>query len=772
VVVLGVLLGATFAWMVWPFWQLSAQLASASSVHPSRVYGAPLELTVDRFTRPSAIRSELEYLGYRATSGAPGLGEFFQDGNSLTIGLRPFPSPEGRDPGGVLEVTFSGRRIVSLTLRGAGVRSAALDPPVLASFLGSGMRDKIAVPLADVPENLIHAVLAAEDASFFRHAGLSVSGIVRAAWVNLRGGGVSQGGSTLTQQLVKNLFLTHERTWARKLREVALAVLVDLRYDKQAILETYLNEIYWGTDGSVNLMGVGSAAWGYFGKTPAELTLCESATLAAIIRSPGRYSPQRHPDRVVERRNAILDRMQELGWLSDDRLRSAREEPLCYAPRQVPIRKAPYFAEFAADEAVRRFGVDPRTTPGLALLSTVDRQAQEAANGAVDWGLKALEEGWESGSQSSQPLQAALLSVDPRTGSIRAYVGGRDFAASQFDRVRSARRQAGSAFKPVVYAAAFEAGTATPVTLVEDSPITVVLAGRRWSPKNYDEEFRGWVTTRTALERSLNIPTVRIALATRLPRVVETARALGVTTELKAFPALALGAFEVTPIDLTSVFATLAAGGVKREVHGLAAVLDPAGIPIEGAVLEEPSRALGEEASYLVTSVLQGVFDRGTARSVRSQGIEDKLAGKTGTTNDRRDSWFAGYSPDQATLVWVGYDDSSPTRLSGARAALPIWARYTLKVRPAGGYPVFEMPRGMTTAVIDPVSGELATQECPNVITEVFAAGDRPEGLCRLHSSWRDWSPGRQPREVEAEGEREKKRFRWLRRLFGRESGG
>jgi penicillin-binding protein 1B len=570
--------------------------------------------------------------------------------------------------------------------------------------------------------------------------------------------------------LVKNVFLTHERTWARKLREVVLAVLVDLRYDKRAILETYLNEIYWGTDGAVNLMGVGSAAWGYFGKRPAELDLCESALLAAVIRSPGSYSPRRHPERALERRNSILERMAELGWLDEDRLQNAQEEELCFAPRRVPIRKAPYFADFVADEALRRFGVDPRKEPGLKLLSTLDRSAQQSANDAVAWGLEALEEGWEKGNKVSLPLQAALLSVDPRSGAIRAYVGGRDYGVSQFDRVRNARRQAGSAFKPVVYAAAFEAGSASPVTLVEDSPITVVLAGRRWSPQNSDGEFRGWVTARTALEKSLNIPTVRIALATTLPRVVATARSLGVKTELKALPALALGAFEVTPVDLTSVYATLAAGGIRRVPYGLEAVLDATGLPITGTPRDREERVLSREASALVTSVLQGVLDRGTARSIRTQGLNDPLAGKTGTTNDRRDSWFVGYSPDQATLVWVGYDDFSTTRLSGTRAALPIWARYTLKVRPAGGYPIFDTPPGMTTAVIDPVSGELATQECPTIITELFRAGNRPQEVCRLHSSWRDWAPRRQPEQYDVE--REKRRFRWLRKILRRNKRG
>jgi penicillin-binding protein 1B len=436
----------------------------------------------------------------------------------------------------------------------------------------------------------------------------------------------------------------------------------------------------------------------------------------------------------------------------------------------MPNRRASYFADCAAEEAVRRFGVDPRTEFGLTLLSTLDRPAQQSAREAVTWGLGALEDGWDKGRKPKAPLQAALLSLDTATGAVRAYVGGRDYATSQFDRVRSAHRQAGSAFKPVVYAAAFEGNVASAVTLVEDSPITVALAGRRWSPQNSDGDFRGWVTVRTALEKSLNIPTVRIALAAGLPQVVETARSLGVTTDLQAVPALSLGAFEVTPLDLATVYATLATGGVRRSPYGLEGVLDVDGRPLPGSPVEPERRVLSEESAFLVTSILQGVLDRGTASSVRSQGLPDALAGKTGTTNDRRDSWFAGYSPEQATLVWVGYDDSSSTRLSGARAALPIWARFMWKVRPAGGYPVFQLPRTMTTAVIDPLSGELATDSCPTYMTEAFMAGTQPRDVCRLHSARGDWSPRSQPESFEVEDQR--RRFRWLRKIFRRRGAG
>ncbi len=403
---------------------------------------------------------------------------------------------------------------------------------------------------------------------------------------------------------------------------------------------------------------------------------------------------------------------------------------------------------------------------GFDLLSTLDGRGQVKAEEALRWGLEGLERGWEKG-RGRQPLQGALVSIDPRSGGILAYVGGRDYGASQFDRAGSARRQAGSAFKPVVYAAAFENRVFTPSGFVEDEPLTVRLAGRTWSPRNSSGDYRGRVTVRTAVEQSLNVPTVRVALAVGLPEIVDLARRMGVRSALEPVPALALGAFEVTPLELATVYATLAAGGRRPGVHALEGVLDRQGKPIPGAAPAAPEPALSPQAAYLVTAVLQGVLDRGTGSGARAQGLRDPLAGKTGTTNDRRDSWFAGYSSDRATLVWVGYDDNSTTNLSGTRAALPIWTRFTWLVRPSGGYPVFDQPPGIATAVIDPESGELATDDCPQVLTEVFLVGGLPAEVCRLHGGWRPW---RRPPEADRL-DRPGRLRRWLRKILGRDRG-
>ncbi len=757
-------------WLIWPFWQLATQLEAVRSEQPSRLYARAMDLELGARVRSGELLDELARLGYRKVESQPErTGEFRWSGRELEVFLRRRPTADGWLAPARLSVRFARDRVQAISWAGQEVLRAELEPVILTTFLGEDRRDKRPVALERVPQSLIHAVLAAEDAGFFQHAGLSVRGIARAFWINLRGRELQQGGSTLTQQLVKNLFLTHERTLARKLREVLLAVLVDLRYAKEAILSAYLNEIYWGSDGSVNVIGVGAAAWAYFGKDVAELDLCESALLAAVIRSPGRYSPEAAPERALARRNWVLDRMAELEWLPAEAAESGKAEPLCFEPRSTPLRAAPYFADWVRSEARERFGVGEIEDAGLALLSTLDHRMQAAAEAAVDWGVEALESGWEKGRGRTGELQAALVSIDPRTGAVRAYLGGRDYGSSQFDRAATAHRQAGSAFKPIVYAAALEAGTVSPASFVEDAPITVALAGRRWSPSNSDGDFRGWVSVREAFERSLNIPTVRVALDVGLPEVIATARALGVRTPMERVPALALGAFEVTPLDLATVYATFGAAGVRPPVHGLRGVLNESGGAIEGQALPEPERVLSQEISFVLTTMMQGVLDRGTARSVRKLGIEDRLAGKTGTTNDRRDSWFGGFSPELATLVWVGYDDNAPTRLSGARAALPIWARYVAKVRPAAGYGLPRQPAGVVTAVVDPATGDLATDACPKILTEYFVPEDVPSQLCRLHGDWPEWAVAVDSGSVDSERRRP---WRWLSKVFGRGRAG
>jgi penicillin-binding protein 1B len=619
-----------------------------------------------------------------------------------------------------------------------------LEPPLLASFYTDEVEERRPVSLDELPEEVVRAVLAAEDDNFYLHPGVSPTGIARALWVNLRGGEV-QGGSTITQQLVKNVYLSSERTLKRKAKEALIAMAMEARYGKRAILEAYLNEIYWGRSGSANLIGLGAAARAYFGKDASELTLAEAATLAGMIQAPADYSPSEHPDKARERRDWVLRRMRELGWIKPGQVARAAAQPVKTDPQTVEVRPAAaYFVEFAREEAEKRFGIEDLDGKGYLLFSSIRWRDQEEAEEAVSRGLLGLQ-----GKRARNPLQAALVSIDPRDGAVLAWVGGRDYAESQFDRVSQARRQVGSTFKPVVYAAAFSEALASPATLLKDSPINVKTGSQEWRPQNYDNGFRGWVTARTALEKSLNIPTVRLALQVGLQEVIATAHDMGLSDNPRPRPAVSLGAFEASPLEVATAYATLANNGLRPEVHGLRAVLDSAGEPILGEDFATPRRVISPQAAYLVTSVLQGALDRGTAYAARRYGVRGPLAGKTGTTNDRRDNWFAGYSPDRVTVVWVGHDDNSRTRLSGATAALPIWSHFTASVGPARGYADFPLPAGIVRATVDPMTGQLATESCPWRVVEVFPEWQTPTEPCRRHfpgaNVWADSTFGQDP---------------------------
>jgi penicillin-binding protein 1B len=762
-----VLLAGSSIWLLWPFWDMVGQLDDQPSHRPSRLYGAPLTLEVGAPVSLDAVEAALAEAGYRRVAEGRVLpGEYWRGGSSLGAHLRSYPTPRGFTPAHTLRIAAGEGRVRALDLAGREVQRAQLEPPLLASFYGPERKERRPVRLEEMPEDLVLAVLAAEDANFFEHGGVSPSSIARAMWANIRSRSVSQGGSTLTQQLAKNLFLSHDRTVARKSRELVLAVFLDLRYSKREVLEAYLNEIYLGARGRVNLMGVGSASWAYFGKSPAQLTLAEAATLAGIIPAPAHLSPLEHPELARERRDRVLQRLAELEWIEAERLEAARAEPLVVSPQPVAINRAPYFADHARREALVRFGIQELADAGFTVLSTLSPSSQKAAEEAVAWGLESLEDGWEKGREGRSPLQAALVELDPETGAVRAYVGGRDYRQSQFDRAGVGRRQVGSAFKPVVFAAAFRNGAVHPATLLEDRPLTLVSGGRRWSPENADGQYRGPVTARVAMERSLNVPTVRAAMEAGIPVVSELAHRMGAPTSPSPVPSLALGAVELTPVELATIYASLANGGVRPGVHSVVGVLDPFGEPVGGNPPSPPRQVMSPAEAHVVTSLLQGVLDRGTGSGLRRMGLGDPLAGKTGTTNEHRDSWFAGYSPDRVAVVWVGYDENLPTRLGGARAALPIWGRYMARVRPAGGYANFQRPSGVVTAVVDPATGELATDACPEVVTEVFLEGHAPTEVCYLHDRWysRPLSPGGHMRPREYEDGRFQ---RWLRRVFG-----
>jgi penicillin-binding protein 1B len=778
---------AVLLFVLRPYWKLSSQFEEIIFRQPSRLYAQPVELAAGGFYPRERVLADLRGENYREAEGEGALpvGRYRLTRDGLAVHLRAFPTPAGKGGGGVLEVAYNDRKARILHLRAGGVEiaKAQLEPPLLASYYGPDLLERRPVAADEVAQDLIDAVVAAEDDAFFSHSGVSISGMLRALWVNMRGGQIRQGGSTLTQQLVKNLYLTQQRTLVRKSEELVLALMLELRYSKREILSAYLNEIYLGRSGGVNLMGMGAAARAYFGKDASQLSLGDAATLAGMIRAPAYYSPLVHPERARERRDWVLHRLETLGRGDKRRIAEALAQPASPLPEVVVRRRAPYFADAMAAEAARRFKIEDLPDGGYALFSTLSWADQQAAQAAVDAGLAAAAKHYEKGRQET-PLQAALVSISPQTGGILAYLGGRRYEQSQFDRVSQAARQVGSTFKPVVYAAAFEAHRASPATFLEDEELTVEMGRQTWTPKNDDGELHGWVTARTALEHSYNLATARLALQVGVPPIVELAHAMGITARMDPFPAVALGSTAVSPLELATLYGTLAAGGVRPAVHGLTAALDRHGASVPGAPLPAPERALSPQTDFLVTVLLRGVLEHGTAAGGAAQ-IKGDLAGKTGTTNDRRDSWFAGYGVPRATVVWVGYDDNSSTRLSGARAALPIWSRFTAAVAPPGGYGTVPQPPGIRTALIDPTTGLLATEYCPEVMTEFFRQGEVPSEPCNVHQGFYQEAmavPGRpgsdsepaaapallpRPKPAEPPHPRPHPFRRWLRRIFG-----
>jgi penicillin-binding protein 1B len=697
------------------------------------VYAAPLALVPGVNVRRVDLAGTLARLRYVETRGTPASpGQFRRGAGAWEIFLRGLDGPGGSASRRV-RIELSGDRVTKVTRDGQPIGAVLLEPEVLTSVGDRPGEDFRPLRLADAPFTLINAVLAAEDHRFFEHRGIDARGLFRAAWANLRAGRVTQGGSTITQQLVKNRLLDARRTLARKLDEAWLAALVEWRYSKPQILEAYLNEIYLGQRGALAVRGVGAAARSYFGKEVHQLTLAESATLAGMLRAPNGYSPAVDPARSRARRNVILGRMHELGVISEAQREAASREPMRVQPATTGGQVAPYFTDHVRLELEQRLGDEIAGSAGARVFTSLDVALQRAAEEAVARGLERLEQRVPRlrRAEPGARLQAALVALDPATGRIRALVGGRDYQASQFNRATRARRQPGSAFKPLVYLAALrglqgDRPAFTPASLVDDTPVTLTVDGQPWTPRNYEDRYEGRVTVRRALEQSLNAATVRLAQAVGPAAVVDTARALGVVSPLAPVPALALGAFEVTPLELAAVYVPLAAGGLRPDSPtAVEHAWDGGGDAID-LERREPAAVISPAEAYLMTSLLEGVLTSGTGAGA-GLPARGALAGKTGTTNDGRDAWFVGYSTRLVTAVWVGFDDNEPHGLGGAQAALPIWVEFMRHAAEAYATPAFTVPGGITHVNVDPTTGKQANRFCPLVAREVFLAGTEPE---------------------------------------------
>lgn len=718
------------------FLSTSLALPKSDEHPPLLIYGAPFFLMPGLHAAESGLLDHLQRLEYKPATAAPRVaGEYFATKDSVEIFLHA--QEEARLPARSVRLKLADGLVTEvLSVSDGHPLSLVSLEPVLISGMRSGSRQvREWIPLDRVPPTLIKTLLTVEDRRFFSHFGVDPIAIARAFWIDMTRGALVQGGSTLTQQLAKNLYYSPKRTIGRKLQEVMAAMALEFKYRKEEILESYVNEIYLGQAGPVSIYGVGEAAHRYFSKNLEDLSIDEIALIVGLIKGPNAYSPVKNVEDATRRRNVVLRRLKDEGILAEDVAAQAMNRPVKVMLNQDVLTDAPYFVDHLLREIEQGRGLD--IPDGARIYSTLDPRAQRIVAGALHEGLAKLEKSYPALAGVEPPLQGAAVVLDVKTGHVRAMVGGRNYQLSQFNRAVQAHRSAGSLFKPFVYLAGFEAardhGTAglTPATLLVDEPVTLESGTGSWSPQNYDRQYRGPVTVRTALEQSLNVPAVRTAYRTGITALTSLLHAFGITTPVADDLSLALGSSSVSLLQITSAYAGLANGGVVIHPVALSNMVGEEGETIWSPPLDR-RQAASPQGTFLMTSLLKGVVDHGTGAKARVLGVHGPVAGKTGTTDGYRDAWFIGYTPNMAIGVWVGFDDERPLKLTGAQAALPIWSELARRLIPRDS-PDFEAPVGVVQRKIDPKSGQLATSQCPEKRVEFFIAGTEPTVYCEVH---------------------------------------
>lgn len=654
---------------------------------PSRIYADSYLIYVGINLRREDLIEKLRRLGYyeiQTTPKSKGEYRFAPAEGLIDIWLHDFDYPNEKVRGYPVRLSLQGAVVTQIenSATGKEMFSLELEPELVTGLYERIWQERRVVKLAEVPPLLVKAVLAVEDERFYSHHGVDPIGILRAMWVNLRSLSFQQGGSTLTQQLMKNFLLTDERTLARKIPEAVMALIAERKYSKDVILENYLNEIYLGQRGSQGIFGVWEAAQFYYSKPLADLTVGESALLAGLIRAPNRLSPYRSAEAATKRRDTVLAKMLDDNIISRKQYDAAVREKLPQRSLVKVTNEAPFYVDYLRRELEQVYSNDVLTEEGLRIFTSLDLQLQRMAERAVVEGLKKLEATHAvlRKKSAADNLEAAIIVLRPQTGEIKAMVGGRNYQKSQFNRVFQAKRQPGSIFKPFVYLAALMYGGQsgvryTPDTVINDSQFTWSYDGQEWQPSNYNNEYFGAVTFRRALESSLNSATGRVAQDVGIRRVRELAHRLGIQSPLPAVPSLSLGSAEVTPLEVAVAFSTLANNGVRTRPLAVKQVMDQ-----NTKVLEKRDvrveQVVAPQLANAMNQLLKGVLDYGTAASARRLGFTRPAAGKTGTTNDYKDAWFVGYTPDLLAVVWVGFDGQSKLNLSGSEAALPIWTEF------------------------------------------------------------------------------------------------
>jgi penicillin-binding protein 1B len=738
-----VVIGAAGAGYVW--YRISGfidvRLSGEIFERASHVYAAPRLVSVDDPLTTDEVVAQLRRFGYTDPDEDPSpFGRFRLEGEAVEI--RPgVASRVG--PAQTVRLDLAEGKVTRIqSLRGGSVLASCwLDPPLVTNLFDRRRAKRRLVRYEDLPPALIQALLAAEDRRFFSHPGISVWDGLRALWVDVRKGAPVQGASTLTMQLARSFFLTPSRTFKRKAAEAVIALQLERRFSKEKILELYANEIYLGHRGSFSIHGFGEGAQAYFDKDISQLTLAESAFLAGIIRGPNRYNPFRSPERAVERRNYILAAMVETGAISPEQAGAAQQEPLGTAPVNVEASEAPYFVDLVNDRLLTRYSEEELVTSSYRIYTTLDLQLQQAAADALREALPEVDakiaQRFSRRKEPPPEVQVALVAIDPHSGAVKALIGGRDYNLSQLNRV-VAHRQPGSSFKPFVYAAAFAASLdmpenpITPITTVVDEPTIFEFEGQQYEPSNYGEKFFGIVTVRDALIHSMNVATVKVAEMTGYERVAELAVAAGLNPRVRPTPAVSLGAYDSTPLEVAGAYTVFANAGVHLDPFLISSVLDSQGHLLH-AQQPNPQPVLAPRVAYLVVDLLQDAINRGTGAGARARGFVAPAAGKTGTS---RDAWFIGFTSNLLCVVWVGFDDARDLGLPGAAAALPIWTAFMKRVTAMPAYrdvEEFIAPEGIVTVPLDPETLSVATPDCPEVRMEKFILGTEPQELCPRH---------------------------------------
>ncbi|MCC2638386.1 MAG: mrcB [Moraxellaceae bacterium] len=705
---------------------------------PARVYARPLELYAGAPMTSQDVLDELRLLHYRQQAPTSA-GSWQRQGSEILVHTRGFTFGDGVERPQVLRLRFAGSLLADVASTEKNDRGVVrLEPLVIGGIYPRLNEDRILMQLTEAPPYLVDALLATEDRSFYRHHGISLRGTARALWVNLTTGR-TQGGSTLTQQLVKNFYLSSERTLSRKLNEALMAFLLELHYSKDEILETYLNEVALGQSGSRSVNGFGLAAQFYFGRPIAELELHQVALLVAMVQGPSYYNPRRNPKRALARRNLVIDNLERAGKVGAEPAALARKKPLgILAQPTATTALYPAFLDFVRRQLRVEYKGGDLASDGLRIFTTLDPRVQNAAQSAFQSTLARLKKG---GGRRLGKLQGAMLVSNPENGELLALIGGRgEFTG--YNRALDARRQIGSLVKPAVYLTALDSGRYNLVTPLDDAPVELASAGgKTWAPTNDDGTSHGVVPLYHALSHSYNQATIRMGMEVGVPAVITTLKRMGVKQDLANYPSLMLGAVNMAPIDVLSLFQVYAGGGFRTPPRSIREVLDAQGRPLSryGLAVEQ----VADPASvYLLNFALQQTMRSGTAAAAGQQLPPDLvMAGKTGTTNDLRDAWFAGYTGNYLGVVWVGNDDNSSTGLFGASGALPVWVGTMQRLHPVSLNQA--QPENIQWEWADSRSGLRSVEGCPDAVFVPFRADTLPQ----------EWSPcaqGGLPGAVEA----------------------